>query len=501
MKALHLPLLWLALATPAQAATILLPDGSPAAGARAVSLAGESFVRVTGAEFVRPVEPVVVGDGGDLVVTPETAGRWLILHERGWADAALLPETAELRLDPWSEVSGTVSAPHAPDTLVSYHRTERPRRKDDGGSIFWSSTAPVAEDGSFVLRQVPRGHGSVGILHEARNERRVQRWRDFVRWVQVPSLGPVHLAGGVAVSGRIVAGDLPAMITLASRDVNPTGHALTDADGRFTIPGVLPGKYRLFARPDLGRATKSIPHRDVEVGTAPLDLGDLAGGEPDVEIDSRVECDAGLMERIRTEAAAHSDRPIEKIWIGELVHPTGQYGARVTFAPHADPADPTRATQTTLLLDIPGEQIRKHYPEHDSLGFGFRFSEAPFGKSRTFERPLRVFPLGQRTLHLPLDDGVDYDEALALLRAIESDTIQRIKPKSEKLPDGSWRGTIHVVGDIKPDDLPSVTAVQKGDAKGEIKLQTRTRPFSGGCYQFKKTPDGFLLSGVSNWVS
>lgn len=494
-------LLLLAQGTAAQSATILLPDGSPAAGAKAASLAVEYFVHVKDADFARPNDPLLVADDGALEVTTKTAGRWIILHPDGWADADLSPDIPELRLTPWQEIRGTIETEPQPDAVVSYHRLERPFRQGERGSVFWTSTAPVGSDGAFTMTHVPTGHGNAGLLREAKSERRVLKWRDYPQAVEVPQNKPLHLGGGVTVGGRIVTGKLPAVLSLSPRSAAPCYNILTEDDGRFAIPGVMPGEYWLTARPDLGEATHNIPQRKVEVGTAPIDLGDLTDSDHDVEIDSRVEMFEGLVDRICTAAVAELASPIEKIWIGELVHPTGQYGARVTFLPRADSADPTHAKQTVLLLDLPGEAIRKYYPPNDTLGWGYRFTDAPVGKTKTFERTLRVFPLPDRKLYLPLDEGVDYDDALALLRAVASDSIQRIKPKSKKLPDGSWQTSFHVLGDIKPDDLANVTAVQKGKDQDEIKLQTRTRPFGGRNYQFKKTAEGFLLTGVSSWVS
>ncbi len=488
-------------AATAPCATILLPDGSPAAGARAVSLAKEHFAHVTGTEFARPVETMALGEDGGLVVTTETAGRWVILHERGWADAALVPETEELRLEPWSEVSGTVPMPQAPGTLVSYHRAERPCGDEDGGSIFWTSTAPVAADGTYTLRHVPTRQGSVGILREDKNERRIQRWRDHVRFVSVPSPGSVHLEGGVPVSGRIVANGLPAVITLASRDVNPTSHALTDAGGRFTIPGVLPGKYRFFARPDLGRATKNIPHRDVEVGTEPLDLGEISGRKPDVETDNRVEFDAGLINRLRAETAALSDRPVEKIWVGELTHPLGNYGARITFVPQPDPDDPTKATPKAVLIYISGESIQKFYPEHDSLGYGFRFGDGPFENITPFEQSLRVFQLKTTTIYLPLANGPSYDDAMALLLAIESETIRPPKSERSKTGPDTWFAAVRGFAKLSPQILTSIFELRAEDG-GIITIRTHDHPFGGAFYYFEKLPDGsFEMTGGGSWIS
>lgn len=473
------------------ATAILLPDGSPATGAQAASLAKEHFVHVTGTGFARPNEPLVVGENGTLEVTQETAGRWILLHDKGYADTTITPETSEVRLNPWCDVSGGVAFPHSPGAIVTYHRTERPRRNDDRGSVFWTSSASILENGGFSIRHVPRGHGSVGLQREEKNERRIQRWRDYVRCVDVPSPGPANLAGGVPVSGRILADELPAIITLASKGPEPSCHGLTDSEGRFEIPGVLPGEYRFSARPDLGSATINIPHRDISVGTESLDLGEIAGTDPKVETDSRVEFDDGLLHRIRAEVAKQSNQTIENIWLGELVHPGGQYGARVRFQALPDAQDPTRALQKMLLLQIPGEPIRKFYPEHDSLGWGFRFGEGPFENVRTFENPLRVFPLTAQTLHLPMQDDVSYEDALALLRAIEAGLL---------LPDSSRpTSPTRLTSPILP--LEQITGIQNGK-DGEIKIQTRNRPFGGRFYHFKKLPGGgFEQTGGGGWVS
>lgn len=470
------------------ATTILLPDSSPAAGALAASLTKEHFVHVTGTGFARPKEPFVVTEIGTLEVTPETAGRWIILHEKGYADATITPETSEVRLDPWCDISGGVAFPHSPGAIVTYHRTERPRRTDDRGSVFWTSSAAILEDGGFSIRHVPRGHGSVGLQREEKNERRIQRWRDYVRYVDVPSPGPANLAGGVPVSGRILAEDLPAIITLASKSPEPTCHGMTDAGGNFEIPGVLPGGYRFSARPDLGSATLNIPHRDITVGTEPLNLGDIIGKAPEVEIDGRVEFDDGLIDRIRVEAAKQSNQPIDNIWLGELVHPGGQYGARVRFQPVPDAQDPTRALQKMLLLQIPGEPIRKFYPEHDSLGWGFRFGEGAFENVRTVETALRVFLLAVQILHLPMQDDASYQDALALLRFLED-------ASSPTRQTGRTRLTSPIL------HLEQIIGIQDGK-DGEIKIQTRNRPFGGRFYHFKKLPDGgFEQTGGGGWVS
>lgn len=157
-----------------------------------------------------------------------------------------------------------------------------------------------------------------------------------------------------------------------------------------------------------------------------------------------------------------------------------------------------------LIIQIPGETVRKFHPEHDSLGYGFRFADSEIEVGKILESRVRVFPLSGQTYYFPLDEGVDYDSALALLRNIEAGTIQRIKPKSEKTADGAWLTSVQAVGDITPDVLPTITTIttiRRGKTKNEIEVQTRTRAFGGKNYTFQQNSDGFLLIGVSSWVS
>jgi hypothetical protein len=483
------------------AATILLPDGAPASGAQAVPLATAHFVHVTGITFARPTEPEAVSPQGWLPISSQTAGRWVILHERGWGDVEITPETEIVRLEPWADVSGSVATPLPDGAMVSYHRVERPRQNDERGTIFWTATARVAEDGSYSLRHVPTGLGSVGVLREAKSDRRVLRWRDYPRMVDVPSAGPLNLEGGVAVTGRIVTGDMPALITLAPKKPEATCHGLTDDEGHFSIPGVLPGAYRLTARPDHGSATQNIPHRDIAIGSEPLDLGELSSTDPDVETDTRVEFDDRLIARIHKEAARQSSQPIEKTWIGEILHPSGLYGARITFQPEPDPGDPTKAIRQTLVIHIPGEPIRNYYPEHDSLGYGFRFNNGPFDKVTMFDAAVRVFPLASTTLHLPLDGDVAYEDALALLLAIESNAIGSSEPVPRRSGSNTWTvGPISVGGKPSADILPSILGL-RAEKDGTFTIRTRTRPFGGRVYHFKKLPvGGFEFRGGGSWV-
>jgi hypothetical protein len=503
-------MLWAGLAAFAEAGAVVvsLLDGSPAEGARAVSLKKTHFAHVVGDTFARPLEDelFLVSADGKLEVTDATAGRWIILHAQGWADAGLTQSSPPLLLNPWNQVPGTLVVPHEPDAMISFARTELPRSSTEtGGIVYWTCRVDVNDEGSFLLTQLPNGPGVVGLFREVKTEQRISRWRDYPQAVEIPRKSPILLGGGgVSVRGNISGIDVPASITLLPGESGPVYHSVTGPDGGFHVPGVLPGAYQLTARPLLVHGkdpppviTFSVENQDVNLGiVSPLERGFQ------LEVDRRVEMPDELVGRILDAAKRQHPGAIEKIWIGQLSHPGGDFGARVTFEPAVQAADPTSAIEPMLILPIPGESVRKFYPEYDFFGFGFRFGNSEIAPGELLESPVRVFPLIERAWFFPLQDGVDYQTALALLRDIEADAIQRIQSTREKMPDGSWRISHQgVSGSITPSVLSTITNIRKGKGGNDFEIQTRDRPFGGRNYYFKKTADGFLLTGVGSWVS
>ncbi|MBE2204811.1 MAG: carboxypeptidase regulatory-like domain-containing protein [Chthoniobacterales bacterium] len=495
-----------ALCVPAHASgtRVLFPDGSSAGGARAIPLVKTHFARIVDGAFeglFDSEKPVTIPADGGLEVTQETAGRWVILHERGWADVVLAAETPEVRLQEWNSIAGKTSVPHTASGKVRFLRTERPReRNETGGGIFWTSQASVGEDGNFVISKVPSGSGTVGVLSEVKTDRRVSRWLDYPQAIHVPAESPVLLGGGNVVSGKIRAAWVPASVTLTPASPGPPYHGHSDETGRFAIPGILPGEYFLRARPESRKASRSLPARKIRVEDAPLDLGELPDNASDIEVDSRAELPEGLEGQVREIAGKHAASPIEQIWIGELGHPSGQFGARVTCEPVPDATDPTWATRQILLVKIPGEFIRKLYPESDLLGFGFRFQGDPSDEVHRIDSRVRVFPLKTMTLYVPLDEGTDYEDVLALLGAIESGKL--IKPPSmEKKTAGGTTVFTSVLGlSCGPDILPLIHQIQK-QSDGKIQISTHERAFGGKIFTFEKTDEGFILRGGGQWVA
>ncbi|MEI6071457.1 MAG: carboxypeptidase-like regulatory domain-containing protein [Verrucomicrobiae bacterium] len=496
--------------SPAAEVSVILPDGSPAAGATAVSVAKVMFLHVKNGAIIKHYgdAPPLLPDDGRIVIPDKEIGRWVFLHPKGWADLAISLETREVRLQPWNEIQGTLeesARPKAPAS-VAFSRIESRPSAYERGSVYWTSEAAVADDGGFVIANLPTGAGVVGLLREIKNGRREQRWKDFPVEISVPHDGQIRIGGsGVEVRGRLSknTGAL-ALVTIIDRSggKTPPHFGATNDDGAFAIPGIAPGNYRIVIRPfDEG---KFHVQREfvVRKEDSSVNLGEFADTSPDVEIYRQVEFPDGLIDRVREVASKQCDRPIKKIWLGQLFHPGNVWGARVTFEP--EPTDETHATARMFVVQIPGETIRKFYPEHDTDGFGYRFIEGDFFAPRLFEETVRIFPLATQTLHLKIEEPLDYDTALALLKAIEARTWKtKEKPRAKtKNKDGSW--TVSFSGswnEITADDLPKVDSIRREKIDGPIKLHTRERDFGGKAADFEFQNGEFILLGVGHWVS
>ena len=157
-------------------------------------------------------------------------------------------------------------------------------------------------------------------------------------------------------------------------------------------------------------------------------------------------------------------------------------------------------------MEIPGETIRKFYPEHGTDGYGYRFVDGEFLRQRMLEQEVRVFPLGTQTLALPIEDPLDYETALALLKSIEAGTwkTKREEPASRRNKDGSvtWTGSVSIAGRwIAPEDLPKVISIRRDKPGGTIELMTRERDFGGKAAESEQKDGEFILVCGGSWVS
>ncbi len=493
---------------------VILPDGSAAAGAKAACIAKAMFLHIRNGEVLQhygDALPVLSADGR-ITVPDNDAGRWVFLHPDGWADVDISSGTRKVQLERWNEIHGEIDAASGSGVpaTAGFSRVEaRGLGANDRGAVYWTSEAQVSGDGKFALERVPAGRGVVGLAREFEVGRRVQRWKDHPVMVEVPDARAVHVGGaGVEVRGHVkAAADGPALVAITGRSGQPPSYfGATGADGVFVVAGVRPGDYRIVIRPMDHDDGPYHVQREFTVGAADagVDLGEFGEGPQDVGVYRRVEFPDGIIERVREEAAKQCSRPVKRIWLGQLVHPANVWGARVTFEPELTSG--TRATARTFLVEIPGETIRKYYPEHGTEGYGYRFVEGEFIRPRLLEQEVRVFPLATQTVALPIEEPLDYDTALALLKSIEARTW---KPKqgrtsSRKNADGSETWTVSGSSwgpAIAPEDLQKIDTIRCEKPGGTINVRTRDRDFGGRSAEFEQKDGGFILVGGGGWVS
>ena len=495
---------------------VLLPDGSPAAEATAASVAKAVFLHIRNGAVIKHYGEAlpVLGEDGRIDVSDREFGRWVFLHPAGWADLDCVADTREVRLQPWNEIRGSIaeSLRAKEPATAGFSRIEaRGLGPKDQGAVYWTGEVAAADDGSFVIGNLPSGTGVLGLMREFKNDRRVQRWKDFPIVVEVPRKEPVQIARtGVEVRGKLARNiAVPAMVTITDRaERMPPHFGVTDGVGVFAVPGIPAGDYRIVVRPlDTGDGKFHIQREfSVRDGEPLADLGELDDYSPDVEVYRQVEYPAGLVERVREVAAKQCARPIKKIWLGQLAHPVNVWGARVTFEP--EPTDKTHAITRTFVVQIPGETVRTFYPEHDSEGYGYKFVEGEFFKPRMFEENVRMFPLSKQTLYLEIKDPLDYETVHALLKAIDEGAWKHKQTGSNSRrtnSDGSvtvsWGGGRGFGGEVSRDDLPKIDSIRREKPDGPIEVHTRDRDFGGKAAEFEQKNGEFILLGVGHWVS
>jgi len=248
---------------------VLTPSG-PLRDARVRALVSEGSTSFDG---------TITTDGeGRFVVRDLPPRAWTLwVRPDGWAqcrvalDAKPGAQTVELRLTPACLLQGELVSGADDARLLVW--SDDPGRWDMGsgedGRYQFTGLAP----GSYwVEAELP---GLVG-----------RRVRVDVR-EPVTRGPPLRLDGGVTVTGRLTEG-LHWLVGLTLVDVRPlrpleAWGTRSDADGRFAVRGVLPGRHRLeVSRPVLGQ--ESVEVATVEVAGQDVDLGDVAvGPAPDVK--------------------------------------------------------------------------------------------------------------------------------------------------------------------------------------------------------------------------
>jgi hypothetical protein len=288
------------------AATVLTPQGLPAAGARiALGVAG-SQISVQNGE---------IDDGSTLAARRDADddGRFrfssqgdtyqlVITHSSGYAHVKSvvgqeLPDV--ITLTPWARVKGTfrVGPRTVANVPITLNVDSVRSYGEDVPIIFTHHDGTTGADGEFVLERVLPGRGRIGraiLLTVSEGASEVTSSQMEVVLLAVGETVDIDLGGfGHAVTGQLapaaghtekvlwnfalvnVAADVPEPV----RTVTPYFTATVDRDGRFRIDDMPPGDYVLSVRFNehaaghLSHHAFSVPELDDDQAARVIDLG------------------------------------------------------------------------------------------------------------------------------------------------------------------------------------------------------------------------------------
>ncbi|MEX0677479.1 MAG: carboxypeptidase regulatory-like domain-containing protein, partial [Pirellulales bacterium] len=291
---------------------VLLPGGEPAAGAEVGMATKQTSAYLSGGRFHRSgngAEIVTTDKLGRFTLTPRDGKSFylIVVHDVGYAQVTSdeFAKSNEIKLRPWGHIEGRVMLGREPDTnrTVSFW----PKREDSYGFVFTNDYSTKTDAlGHFRFDRVIPGPGYVArvVIVEFINS-----WQNTPSWqvpVEVPSDDTVSvMIGG---TGRPVTGlvkldrqpdvavdwttNEPVTINLQEEKTEPRTYfrcaASIDSQGRFRIPDVPAGKYKLTipvnnpptpnacgAGDAIGRATLDfvVPPMTDNRSDEPLDLG------------------------------------------------------------------------------------------------------------------------------------------------------------------------------------------------------------------------------------
>ena len=166
-------------------------------------------------------------------------------EERAGVDFALL-------YVPIARITGTVLAPDG--TPARRIQIERPATFPGGLLAFFGDSTSSTDDGTFTLRGVPPGQYTLTARGSTGPQPVFGQGDVSVAGADVPDVA-IRLQPAASIAGQLVArgSDAPPdfrgvglrLEPVAPGAATPLGVAPVDADGRFQIAGVPPGRYRL----------------------------------------------------------------------------------------------------------------------------------------------------------------------------------------------------------------------------------------------------------------
>jgi len=502
---------------------VLTPDGAPAANAKVFEAVQRDLLRITDGEITFATGDIVRAND-DGVFTAHETGKYqayvewtAILHETGFAIAALTHEASEIRLKPWHSVRGKLAGQRGQwDTLVYFVHTYHD--KFNRRNVAWSASVPVAADGTFVIEKLPEASVVVAQLQrppiEGEKPGLFNGRYQFPIVFSAPSEKPLVVAADCfAVAGKVnfAREYLPALVRLMPKNRQFTHRVLTANDGRFAIPGVAKGDYDLViysagedAEPnDHSTATVLVP---VTVADGNVNLAALTPHKTDyvLAIQNTTTITAETLKRVEEKAKELCEHAIEKISIGEITRPDEllTFGALVTYVLQPNADDATSATQTFAIIELPfeyGTEMDSGYLSVNTL----HVTDEVFKDTSTHGKDMCIFPLKSHKLIIPLPQNLKYETALALLQAIEGEKL-KIKPigkvdQYNTLDDDAMESLHQRQAGNKPTVaiFPKIASINFDGETFEIRTQDAAR--RGKTYIIEKSGNDFLFVREGNW--
>jgi beta-lactamase regulating signal transducer with metallopeptidase domain/thiol-disulfide isomerase/thioredoxin len=299
---------------------VLLPEGKPAAGAQVGLATKERHAMLEMGRFDRrqnQLDVVETDAAGRFTFVPQADENFILiaLHDSGFAQLTSdqLKSSPEVKLEPWGRVEGQVLVGKEPDIdrEVSFQPTQRQAIGSEFGSVFsYGYTTKTDKTGKFAMERVMPGPGSicrVVVTEFIRSQQHAPGWQQSID-VHPNETANVSIGGtGRPVTGQLViSGNAGAAIDWTTNEpvsiepVNDSkgGRASSyvrylgnlDKSGRFTIPDVPAGDYKLRvsvnnppvpnacgAGEAIGKAEHSFSIPEIPKGRSdqPLDLGQI----------------------------------------------------------------------------------------------------------------------------------------------------------------------------------------------------------------------------------
>ncbi|HET6328545.1 MAG TPA: carboxypeptidase regulatory-like domain-containing protein [Planctomycetaceae bacterium] len=276
--------------------TVLMPDGSPAAGAKLAMGSVGSRIKFKNGNLDEAQTSCLkrqADSRGRLTFEMDKPDFWLVItHPSGYAQSNGVPNSPTLRLTPWARVEGTLRVARKLQANTMLQVECGQYLGQNGPRVFTEYRQATDSGGRFVFERVFPAEGRVG--------RFIPRPEMSTEMVSAALVPATFVSGKTTVvdlgtSGRPVIGQLrraanstvkvpwrhvivdPPGTTFGGRSLQFV--AVPDGDGNFCIDDVPPGNYVLHIFIPNGRAFEieqhpfSVPTINQTLSQRPVDIG------------------------------------------------------------------------------------------------------------------------------------------------------------------------------------------------------------------------------------